>query len=300
MVAALALAAARKGLRVLAIEVGRDEHIPRLLVPNAAPVGHAGRSLLPGLTVLRVDPFEALAEYLSLQVKVRSLVQLVVGNRGFRQLMNASPGWRELITLGKIWHLEQSLEPDGRPRFDLLIVDAPATGHGLTFLDVPRVVVSAVRTGPLRQHTEEVERLIEDPTRTVLLPVTLAEELPTRETVELVTRVREGVGVAIDRVVVNAMVPAPFPPGLERLDECLARLPADADLGELPEPAALAACAAFLRARHELGRTYTAQLAAQTGLPLVELPYLSRGVRDREDLATLGAALLEIPGAPGG
>ena len=79
---------------------------------------------------------------------------------------------------------------------------------------------------------------------------------------------------------------------MEHLDECLARLPADADLGALPEPAALAACASFLRARHELGRTYTAEIAAQTGLPLVQLPYLPRGIRGPDDLQSLGEALL--------
>jgi anion-transporting ArsA/GET3 family ATPase len=101
---------------------------------------------------MRIDPYEALAEYLGLQIGLRGVVRRVFGNRAFRQLMDASPGWRELITLGKIWHLEQMKEANGKPRFDLIVVDAPATGHGLTFLDVPRVVGSAVRAGPLRRH----------------------------------------------------------------------------------------------------------------------------------------------------
>ena len=134
------------------------------------------------------------------------------------------------MTLGKVWHLEQARE-GGRPRFDLLVVDAPATGHGLTFLDVPRVVVSAIRSGPLRRHARWVEELVRDPERTLLLPVALGEELPARETAELVTRLREQVGVALDRVVVNAMQPAPFPPELPDLDRRLAALP------ETPGPA---------------------------------------------------------------
>ena len=203
--AALALAAAEAGRTVLAAEVGLDEHLPRLLDPDAAPVGYAGRDLAPGLHAMRIDPYEALAEYLGLQLGLRGIVRRVLENRAFRQLMDASPGWRELITLGKIWHLEQMRDDRGRPRFDLIVVDAPATGHGLTFLDVPRVVGSAVRTGPLRRHASWVEGMIRDPERTALLPVALAEELPARETAELVARLRDEVGVAVDRVVVNAL-----------------------------------------------------------------------------------------------
>ncbi len=93
-------------------------------------------------------------------------------------------------------------------------MDAPATGHGLTFLDVPRVVVSALRAGPLRRHAGWVEEMLRDPEATLLVPVALAEELPTRETVELVERVREGMGVPVDRVVVNAVLERPFPEDL--------------------------------------------------------------------------------------
>ncbi|MCZ6465146.1 MAG: chromosome partitioning protein, partial [Proteobacteria bacterium] len=168
--AALALAASRAGKRVLLAEVGRAEQLPRLLVPNGEPVGYAGRELRPGLRAMRIDPFDALAEYLTLQVPARRLVNLVFRSRGFRQLMEASPGWRELITLGKVWHLEQLTDADGAPLYDLIVVDAPATGHSVTFLDVPRVVVSAVHAGPLRRHASLVAEMIQDRKRTLLLP----------------------------------------------------------------------------------------------------------------------------------
>ncbi len=292
--AVLALAAARSGRRVLVAEMGRDEHLPRLLDPRAPHVGYAGRELQPGIRAMRIDPFEALAEYLGLQLGVRTLVDRVVRNRGFQQLMSAAPGWRELITLGKVWHLEQ-MRRDERNLYDLIVVDAPATGHGLTFLDVPRVVVSAVEAGPLRHHTERVEALIQDPERTLLLPVALAEELPARETAELVERVREELGIHVDRVVVNRMTPRPFPPGLEDLDRRLARLPSDLSLGALPRPGALAACAGYLRARHELNRHYADEIARSTGLPIVCLPYLGAGISGPGDLESLASALLAKP-----
>ncbi len=293
--AALAVAAAKAGKRVLVAEMGRDEHVPRLLCPDSPAVGYAGRDLMPGIRVMRIDPFEALGEYLALQIGMKPLVDTVMSNQAFQQLMSAAPGWRELITLGKIWHLEQLRDPDGRPCYDFIVVDAPATGHGVTFLDVPRVVISAVRAGPLHQHSEAVEALIEDRERTLLLPVTLAEELPVRETSELIERVRTDLSIAVDRVVVNAVASAPFPAGLEHLDEVLARLPEPSPLGSLPPPSQLAACARTLRLRHELNAGFVAEIAEDTALPLVILPHLQGGIEGPREIEELASALVAVP-----
>jgi anion-transporting ArsA/GET3 family ATPase len=294
--ATLGLAAAAQGRRVLLAEMGLDEHLPAILSRRPGrPVGYEGRELAPGLRVMRIDPYEALAEYLGLQIGLRGVVRRVLRNQAFRQLMEASPGWRELITLGKVWHLDQMQDERGAPRFDLIVVDAPATGHGLTFLDVPRVVGSAVRAGPLRRHAGWVEAMIRDPERTLLLPVSLAEELPARETTELVARLREQIGVSVDRVVVNAVTPAPFPPDVPDLDERLARLPADAAVPGAPAIGVLAACAAHLRARHELNRRWTGEIARATGLPIAVLPRRPNGVRGPDDLEALAGALLAPP-----
>lgn len=290
--AALAVAAARSGLSVLVADVGSTEQIAQRIVPGHAPVGYAGCELLPGLTAIHIDPFEALAEYLGLQLRARSLVDLAIGNKGFHQLLEASPGWRELITLGKVWHLAQQRDATGSAQFPLIVVDAPATGHGLTFLDVPRVVASAVRSGPLRAHAQLVEDLIHDPEQCLLLPVALAEELPARETAELVARARDQLGVAVDRVAVNAVAPAPFPDHVpEDLDRLLARIPPDADLGSLPPAAALAACAAHLRSRYELNRRYLTEIARSSSLPVVSLPYVAGGPEGAEALYHFAAAL---------
>jgi anion-transporting ArsA/GET3 family ATPase len=303
--AALALGAARAGRRVLVVEVGAYEQITGLLDPGGPTAGYQGREISPDLWAMRIDPFEALAEYLGLQLGVRQPVDLVLRSKAFRQLMTAAPGWRELITLGKIWHLAQR-EPESGARtrrdsdrdpggFDLIIVDAPATGHGVAFLDVPRVVVSAVRAGPLRAHTERVEQMIEDPERTLVLPVTLAEELPAREVGELVTEVRDGMGISIDRIVVNAVVGPLCPePGTD-VDGALARLDADLDIGKLPRPGVLAWCARYLRARHELNRRYVTEIQRVTALPIVQLPRLSEGIHGPEQIASLARHLLGAP-----
>jgi anion-transporting ArsA/GET3 family ATPase len=244
---------------------------------------------------MRIDPFAAMAEYLGLQIGSRSLVDLALRNKSLRQLLEGAPGWRELITLGKIWHLDQQRDDRGRSVYDLIIVDAPATGHGVTFLDVPRVVHSAVRTGPLSRNAGMVEELIRDPERTLLLPVSLAEELPARETDELIDRVTNEVGIAVDRVVINAVAPPPFAEGLEDMDQRLAALPADLPLELLPPPGVMAECAAYLLSRHRLNRIYVDEIATSTGLPVLCLPYLPGGLQQSGALEDLGNRLLADP-----
>lgn len=295
--AALAIAASRAGKRVLVAEMGRGEHVPCLLAPVAPAVGYAGREVIDGVTVIRIDPLQALGEYLALQLGVRSPVDRALGNRSFQQLLAAAPGWRELITLGKVWHLGKMTRDDGQPHYDLIVVDAPSTGHGLTLLDVPRVVVSAVRAGPLRRNAERVEQMLVDPEHTLLLPVALAEELPTRETAELVERLRHRVGIAVDRVIVNGVFPRPFPQQVPDLDARLARLPDSTLSANLPRPSTLAACAHHLRARFELNRHYVGELAHLTGLPVVILPYRFEGIEHPESLTVLADALIGAPRA---
>jgi hypothetical protein len=244
---------------------------------------------------MRIEPFAAVAEYLGLQLGSRAPVEMVLRNRGLRQLLEGAPGWRELITLGKIWHLEQTRGPKGAPLYDLIVVDAPATGHGVTFLDVPRVVHSAVRSGPLSRNAALVEALMRDPDKTLLLPVCLPEELPVRETADLIQRVRERVGTAMDRVVVNAVPSRPLPESLMDLDQRLTALPRRLGLVALPEPPVLAACVAHLVSRYALAARHLALVTERTGLPRVHLPFVAGGLHRPGALARIGRALLTRP-----
>jgi anion-transporting ArsA/GET3 family ATPase len=296
--AALALAAQKRGKRVLAVEVGPHEHLPQLIDRGGAPVGYAGRELRPGLHAMRIDPFEAMAEYLGLQLGSKGLVQLGLKNKPLRQLLEGAPGWRELITLGKIWHLQQMRDPAGAPLYEMIIVDAPATGHGVTFLDVPRVVHSAVSAGPLSRNASLVEEMIRDTDQTLLLPVSLAEELPTQESAEFVQKVRDELGIAVDRIVVNAVAQSPFPPGLDALPEQLEALPGDLQLEALPSAEILARCAHYLASRFALNQKYVGEIAERTQLPVVTLPLLAQGLRGEGALDRLADALTAEPTRP--
>lgn len=298
--AALALAARDAGERVLLAEVLRDGPIARTFDPGAQPVDYAGRELRPGLTVMHLNPYEALSEYFGLQIGLPRTLTSWLRSRSFEQLMDAAPGWRELVVLGKVWHLEQMRDGENRPSFDRIVVDAPASGHGLTFLDAPRVVVSALRGGPLRREAERVEALVRDPARTTLVPVSLAEELAVQETAELVERVRADVGIHIEAAIVNAVSSPPFAPNMKGLTGELEALPPCEGLGDVPAPGILAACARHLESRARLHEHYRRELAVRTALPVVALPLLREGVRNANDLQQLANVLRGASSSKGG
>lgn len=289
--AALALAARQQGHRVVVAEVSANERIAPTLQPGSPPAGYAGREVIPGITVLQIDPYAALAEYLGLQFGFRSAVSSMLSLQSFRQLMDAAPGWRELITLGKVWHLEQMRDEHGEPTFGRIVVDAPASGHGITFLDVPRVVASAIRGGPLRREALRVEALVRDPSRTVLLPVSRAEELPVQETVELVSRVTEQVGIHVAHVVANAVSREPLPGQMERLADLLETAPSNALPQSQPTPVTMARCVRRVSARAKLHQHFVSQLAQRTQRPVLVLPFLIEGIRRVADLEVLAGGL---------
>lgn len=298
--AALALAAADRGLRVAIIETGRHQQIPALFELTGPGGDYQGVRLAEGPWAMRMEPYAALAEYLQLQLRIPALVTRLLDQPAFHALLDAAPGWRELITLGKVWHLEQARER-GEPVWDLLIIDAPSTGHGLTFLDVPGVVVSAVRSGPLRRHVERVEAMVQDPEQTLLLPVTLPEELPVRETLELVQRARDDVGIAIDRIVVNGVVDEPLEPPLPDLSDRLAAL-SSISPGSLPDTRALSHALVQRCERAALHRDAIETLTGALDLPLTLLSALETRALGVGPLRVLGQALLapesELDGAP--
>jgi anion-transporting ArsA/GET3 family ATPase len=246
-------------------------------------------SVLPHLFTLRIVPETALTEYLEVQLHVRYLVKLIISNPGFRRLLDAAPGWRALITLGKLWHLQSQTEGP-RPRWPLLIVDAPSTGHGLSFLSVPSVVLDTVHLGPLRKHTKGVQELLQDASRTLVLPITLPEELPVTETLELCARVRE-LGLALGPLVANAVESAPDIPELNTILYQIAQSPLPASDARLLDPDVIRSCVEHRTLRAALHQGFLGKLGAETNRELIELPYLSQGIEGPGDLALLADEL---------
>jgi Anion-transporting ATPase len=261
--AALALLAARAGSRVLVAEVNAAERVAPLL--GAPLAGSSIREARPGIFTVNVTPPAALREYGLQIVKFRAIYDAVFENRVVRHFLRVVPGLGELVMLGKILH-EARAEERGRPRWDQVIIDAPSTGHAVQLLRVPAAMLGMVPPGPLRSDAQWMQAWLVDPARTTAVLVTLPEEMPVTEAIELDAQLRERVGLAPAAVLMNAM-PEP-------------RFTADqaARLGTLvsaPEPVGAAARAARLHAvraeaaRRELKRLRTALPIPTALLPLV-------------------------------
>lgn len=296
--AALGVLAARHGLATVVVELGAEPVLPGLLASDpgfALPAAQREPvDVAPHLSLLRIEPLVALEEYLELRFPVRALSRALLHNAGFQRFLAAAPGWRELITLGKIWHLEEQMA-EGRPRYDLVVVDAPATGHGLSFLSVPGVVLDSVRLGPLRRHTDSVWQLLSDAERTSFLPVSLPEELPTLETLELCQRLA-GLGLASGTPFMNCVEPLPRVPDADALADLVATIPGQGCPTRLAEPGALSAILRQQATRARSQRGFIDRLTEATGARPLELPYLAEGIEGPGGIARLADALEDVLG----
>src|SRR6187397_955 len=160
---------------------------------------------------ISIDPDESMREYVLLQLKVRAMRDLLFRSRIFNYLAAATPGLKELVTIGKIWELAQldRKVKSGR-KYDLVIVDAPATGHGIGFLQTPRTFAAIARVGPIHSQAQQLNHLITDQDHTGSAIVALPEEMPVNESVSLEKDLRDEVGVAVDRVYLNGLYPERF------------------------------------------------------------------------------------------
>jgi anion-transporting ArsA/GET3 family ATPase len=290
LAATLATLAAARGIETVLVDLADGDGMRRLVCkqPEPLPAGDGRRPVpvSPHLSLLTIDPLISLTEYLELEMSlIRPLVRLIVRNPSFQRLLDAAPGWRDLITLGKLWHLATR---ENAP--SLLVVDAPATGHGLSFLSIPGVVVEAVRLGPLRRHSEAVRAMLTDPSQTLVVPVTLAEELPVRETLELCRAVR-ALEVATGPTVVNGVESLPELPSLDELVTRLSAQPIPEELASLVAPDIVRAAIEHRTRRAALQRGFIEQLRVGLGTAVARLPYLAAGVEGPEAIALLADAL---------
>jgi anion-transporting ArsA/GET3 family ATPase len=263
--AALGLLAARRGHRTVVCEVAEQERLAALF--GVAGVGHLERELAPGLHAVSVQPERAKEEWLRHQLKSATLAGVLGGSRLFQYLTAAAPGLSELVTIGKVWDLAQLDRRTGGTVFDLAVVDAPSTGHGLAMLRAPRTYASVARVGPVSRQAGSIDSFLRDPSSTAVLVVALAEEMPVSETIDFERRLDDELGVAVERVVVNGVYPRRFTGDeAERLRSLDGRC----------SPAARAALRAAL-AEHERSRGQRAQLGRlrrHVRAPVSTLPYL--------------------------
>jgi anion-transporting ArsA/GET3 family ATPase len=174
------------------------------------PVGSEIRSIAPRIDAVNMEPGAALEEYAMMVLKVRALYKLIFDNRLVSSFLRGTPGMEAWSMLGKAQFHAFEERADGTPRYDVVIVDAPATGHGLELLRVPKVILDVVPPGLLRREAERAWGLFTDPERAGVLLVTLPEELPVSETVELYQTLRTELRLPVCGLVVNMLLPRLF------------------------------------------------------------------------------------------
>jgi anion-transporting ArsA/GET3 family ATPase len=207
--AALGLAAARQGKRTIVCEVARQERMSRVF--RREGVGWSESELAENLYAISIDPQQSLEEYLEDQIGSRRLAHLLFHNRIFDYFTTAAPGVRELVTIGKVWELAQlERRRSSDTPYDLVIVDAAASGHGLATLRAPRTFRDVARVGTVSRQAERIDSFITDARQTGVVVVALPEEMPVNETVEFRGKLVEEMGMAIDAVVVNGLFPERF------------------------------------------------------------------------------------------
>ena len=263
--ASLGLLAARRGKRTIVVEVAKQERVSRSF--NDAGVGYRETELAPNLFGISIDPDKSLEEFLVDQVGSRRLAGLLFHNRIFEYFAAATPGLRELVTIGKVWELALlERRRRGDTPYDLVILDGPPTGQGLGMLRTPQTFAEVARVGPVRKKALTIDSFLRDPEQTGVVAVALPEEMPVNETVELRSRLRDQMGYDAGLVVVNALLPERFDSeeaaAVERVD------------GGAGDPTVAAALRLAL-SHHRRSRAQRAQLdRLEDGVPQVTLPFM--------------------------
>ncbi len=288
--AALALGLADAGHRTLLLEVGGEQSSRARF--GIAPPRDAPAEVRPGLFSLSVDADRATQEYLTTQLRVRPLVEMVARSRAFHQVTQAAPGLSALVTLGKIWGLATEVS-GGTPVWDRLVVDAPATGHGIAMLEVAGSVRDLAGSGPVRDQADAIERVIRHPAATGVVVVARPEDLAVTEAIEAVAALRAR-DLRVACAIVNGVRRSPF---------------GDADVQALrvaagaadPASADRAACEAALAmangAAHDAREV--AGLTREAGVPVAVLPAVSDLSPGSGGLEALSAALMADPAVGG-
>jgi anion-transporting ArsA/GET3 family ATPase len=277
---ALATVAARAGSSVLIVEVEGKSGLASGF--DAPPLTYDEAELAPGIRARTLTPDEALIDYLYSR-GLKRISKRLVSSGALEVVATAVPGMKDILVLGKVKQLEQERAAD------LIVLDAPAAGHAITFLLSARGLLDAVRVGPVRKQAAEVVEMLADPARCQVLMVTLPEETPVNELVETAYAIEERAGVRLGPVIVNGCYDDRAVGG--SLDE----VRKDADRLEVfvsdREAADLIAAARFNTQRQELQRHQIERLREQLPLPQLRLPFLFSADVGAHEIETLADAL---------
>ena len=280
---ALALRLARSGKSVLLAGIHSTDQISRYFgVPTT---GTLETELEPRLHAIHLDEQLIFDSFIRKTFRFKSIYKRILGSPIYQYFSAAAPGIKELIVLDTV----QEFVTRHKPRYDHIILDCPATGHGLSYLNVGNQTLRTFSVGPLRRKAEAIQKLLTDTSRTGVILVALAEEMPVNEATELYRALQDRLQIDVDALVVNGLFP-PLEPPLDqaRLDQLREAAPVFA----APELAAvLAEAGSFYNARSRINQQHLARLRAELPVPRVEIPFLADEDRDLSFLLEVGRYL---------
>ena len=282
--ASLALLAAEQGKRTLVCEFDAKGNLADFF--ETGPTSFTPREIHPRLFAMSMDTEESLKEYLTLQLKLPRMARIGPLARIFEFVATAAPGVKEILTVGKVtWEVLQR-------NYDIVVVDASPTGHIVGQLEAPRAINDLVSVGMIRQQTEWLIEILQDPQQTGIVIVATPEEMPVNETIELSGRIEEQTKVDLAAIVVNRVLPELFGRGEEEVFERLREAePIEALVGAIGAPVqpvmAAAELAVTLR-RTRAGHLERLRAGVPGEVPLLYVPYLfvrSHGLRSTRQIA---------------
>ncbi len=279
--AALGVALAEQKKKVLICEVHGRDRIAALL--QVAPTGPRMREVLENLWLVDMNAQEAIHEYALIILRFEAVYRAVFENRFVRSFLRLIPSLGELVMLGKVWFHEQ--EKNGElPRFDVIVVDAPATGHAISLLRTPAVVRETVPAGPLKQNAQAILDLVTSPELTRLHIVTTPEEMPVNEAAMLESAARHELNLPLGPLILNQAV-EPLPGDVSKT------------LQGLEGSQELAGAAAALRQREQkrlAGEQHIGRLSEELRRDMVRLPRLVSDGFGLFEIRQLAALLSEV------
>lgn len=300
--AALAIVAARRGRKVCVTEVDRKGSLARIF--NCSELGYEPVEMIPNVWGINIRAEDSLAEYLDVQYRMKRVSWVFTSTHFLDILTTAAPGFKDILILGKLWYLEQGRgRSNTKHTFDTIILDAPAAGHMLGFLQSPIGLTNALRGGPIRRQAEWLVDLITDPKRCKVHLVTLPEEMPVSETMETAEALRDRIGIEPGLIFANGVYSESFSKDeLVTLDEMhkegsfhdLAKLGRDAGL-DLDESDldTLEAYGRFFEARRAIQTKHLRTLERDSAEDVLRLPFLFSAGLALPDIETLADAVEE-------
>jgi anion-transporting ArsA/GET3 family ATPase len=279
----LALAASRRDKKVLLALVNCKERVSQLL--DTDPIGAEIVTVAENLDVVNMTPDAALEEYGLMILKVKAVFNAVFKNRLVRAFLQGTPGLEAWSMLGKAFH--HACPAKGEPDYDLVIVDAPATGHALDMLRVPFVIASVAPPGLLRRDAARAVEMFRDPERAGAVLVTLPEYMPANETIELSDAMTNELEIPVLHLVINRVLKVLF---AEKERPVLESLPSN--VAEDSEIRGLAVAGKRRALRETVQARAVRRVRSHIDAPCAELPYYNALESDTAAIEALSEALL--------